>query len=249
MTRCPSDLELEIMLRRPHGGEAHVFGCSTCADRVAEMRRLGDEFEREVFPATVEAVVARAARPRARAARRALWVAPLAAAAAAVGVFLLVRPGAPGDDYLGFKGPRLAIMAYQPAPGGARALADGQVVAAGTGLRFAVRPARSCQLFIVSADGAGHVSRIYPPAGEEGMKVQAGSGVVVVPGGAVLDGRAGPERFFAICGCGDEPIRFQDVERAAGSLGPGAARVRAAHALPGLPADTLQATLLVEKSP
>jgi hypothetical protein len=72
---------------------------------------------------------------------------------------------------------------------------------------------------------------------------------VVVPGGAVLDGRGGPERFFAICGCGDEPIRFPDVLRAAGAVGPGEERVREVRVLPGLPSDALQASFLVEKRP
>jgi hypothetical protein len=246
VTRCPSDLELEALLRQPDGGAAHLFECPRCAARVAEMRRLGEEFEREVFPATVEAVVNGAVRPRA--ARRALWMVPLAAAAAAAAVFLVVHPRGPPDGYLGSKGPPLTLVAYAPAPGGARALADGQGVPADAGLRFEVRPARPCQLWIVSADAAGHVSRIYPPSGEDGAKVQAGR-PVVVPGGTKLDGRGGPERFFAICGCGDEPIRYPDVLRAAGAIGPGEARVRTARALPDLPADALQATLLVEKRP
>jgi len=246
MTRCPSDLELESILRRPDGGEGHLFRCPRCAERVAEMRRLGEEFEREVFPATVEAVVARSMPRRFR--RPALWGAPLAAVAAAAAMALLVlRPAAPPAGYVGAKGDPLTLVAYQPAPGGARAVADGQSVPAAGGLRFEVRPSRSCQLWIVSADAAGHVSRIYPPAGDAGGSVQAG-GPVVVPGGAVLDGRRGPERFFAVCGCGDEPLRYPDVQHAAQAVGPGEARVRAVRWLAGLPADSLQATLLVEKS-
>ncbi len=246
MTRCPSDLELEALLRSPQGGAGHVFGCPRCAERVAELRKLGEEFEREVFPATVEAVVAGARGPAAR--HRMLWMAPVAAVAAGVAALLLARPGGPPAGYVGPKGPALTLVAYQPAPGGARALADGQSVPAGAGLRFEVRPARACELWIVSADATGHVSRIYPPSGEDGVKVRAG-GPVVVPGGAVLDGQGGPERFFAVCGCGDEPIHYQDVRRAAGTIGPGEARVRAVRALPQLPADALQATLLVEKRP
>lgn len=244
MTRCPSDLELEAVLRRPSAGQGHVFTCPRCAARVAELRRLGEEFEREVFPATVEAVVAggrRAAPPH-----RSIWLAPLAAAAVAAAV-LLVRPGGTGDR-LAIKGPPLTLVAYRRAPGGAHALADGESVPAAAGLRFEVRPARSCNLWIVSADAAGHVSRIYPPSGEDGAKVQAG-GPVVVPGGAMLDGQGGPERFFAICGCGDEPIHYRDVQRAAASIGPGEASVRSARALPHLPDDALQATVLLEKRP
>jgi hypothetical protein len=246
MTRCPSDLELEALLRAPAAGGGHVLACPRCAARVAEMRRLGEEFEREVFPPTVEAVVAGATRSRAP--RLLARLAPLAAAAAAAALFLLLRPGGPAGDRLAVKGPPLTLVAYRAAPGGARAVTDGETVPAAAGLRFEVRPARACNLWIVSADAAGHVSRIYPPAGKEGVKVQAG-GPVVVPGGAVLDGRAGPERFFAVCGCGDEPIGYPDVERAAAAVGPGEARVRAARTLPHLPGDALQATILIEKKP
>jgi hypothetical protein len=244
MMRCPSELELESLVRTGRPGDGHVFACPRCAVRIAELRRLGEEFERDVFPATVEAVVAAAARPRAP--RRAAWIAPLAAAAVAAAAVLAVRTGQLGGDRLGLKGPSLALVAYRQAPDGVRALADGEIVPAAAGLRFEVRPARSCNLWIVSADAAGHVSRIYPPSGEEGAKVEAGA-PVVVPGGAVLDGRAGPERFFAICGCGDEPVHYPDVERSAAAVGVGEARVRATRTLPHLPDDALQATLLVEK--
>ena len=36
MTRCPSDLELERLLRNPAGLEAHLSFCPRCATRAAE---------------------------------------------------------------------------------------------------------------------------------------------------------------------------------------------------------------------
>lgn len=244
--RCPSDLELERLLRRPAGLEEHLFGCPRCAARVAELRRLGDEFEREVLPATVEAVVFASAAPR-RSGRALRWAVPALVAAAAALVVAL-RAGGPPGDYLGVKGPGLSLVVYAQGAEGARALLDGQAVGAGAGLRFEVRPGRSCDLFVASVDAAGQVSRIFPPAGPAGLSVKAGA-ALALPGGAVLDGRPGPERIFAVCGCGDEPITWADVARAAGAVGAGEARVRAARALPGLPGDALQATLLLEKRP
>jgi len=173
------------------------------------------------------------------------WIAPLAALAAAAGV-ALVRAGGPPVNYLGMKGPGLSLVAYARDASGARALADGAAVAPGAGLRFRVRPAQACRLWIVSADAAGQVSRIYPSDGSQGAELRAGE-PVALPGGAALDGRPGPERFFAVCGAGALPL--EDVERAARAVGPGADRVRAARGLSGLPADASQATLLVEKRP
>jgi hypothetical protein len=244
MTRCPSDLELELLLRSPGGEPEHLLACDRCTARLAELRRLGDEFHREVFPATVEAVVAGATR-RARP-RLAPWLVPLAALAAAAGV-ALVRVGGPPSGYLGLKGPGLELVAYARGVGGAHPLADGAEVAPGAGLRFQVRPARACRLWIVSADADGQVSRIYPSTGTEGAELPGGK-PAVLPGGAALDGRPGPERFFAVCGAGG-PLALEDVERSARALGPGAERVRTVRSLPGLPAGAAQASILVEKRP
>jgi hypothetical protein len=243
VTRCPSDLELEVVLRRPGRRPDHLSACPRCAARLAELERLGDEFQRVVFPATVGAVIARAPRPRRSGPL--LWLAPLAAAAAVA--LVLVRTGGPPAGYLGSKGPVLALAAFAQEPSGAHALADGDVVPAGAGLRFEVRVARPCRVWVVSIDAEGQVSRIYPPAGAEGAALGAG-GPVVLPGGAVLDGRPGPERFFAVCG-GGAPLPLEEVERAARQVGAGEDRVRAARELTGLPAGTLQATVLVEKRP
>jgi hypothetical protein len=241
MTRCPSDLELEAVLRGTELHAEHVLACPRCAARVAEARRLEEEFRLEVFPATAEAVIARAVRPRRP--HLVLWLA--APVLAAAGALLVVWLGSP-PGFLGVNGSALTLIAYGPDPGDAHALADGEAVPAGAGLRFEVRPGRSCQLWVVSASAAGQVSRIYPPAGADGASVEAGR-AVAVPGGAVLDGRPGPERIFALCGCGDEPLRFENIDRAARAVGASEERVRTSRKLDGLPADTLQATLLVEK--
>jgi len=245
MTRCPSDLELERVLREPRRGAAHVFGCPRCGERLAELRRLGEEFERRVFPATVEAVVAGAARPARF--RAGPWLAPLAAAAVAAGV-ALIRTGGPPASYLGTKGPALDLVAYARGADGTQVLADGAQVPSGAGLRFRVRSAHACRLWIVSADAAGQVSSIYPATGTQGAELPAGE-PVTIPGGATLDGRSGPERFFAVCGAG-APLSREEVERAARAIGPGEERIRAARSLPGLPPGVAaQATLLVEKRP
>jgi hypothetical protein len=105
-----------------------------------------------------------------------------------------------------------------------------------------VRAARPCKLWLFSLDDTGQVSRLFPRDGREGASVQ---GSAAPPGGAVLDGRPGVERFFAVC---SEPgLPFEQVEQAAARFPRGPAGVRAAGVLAGLPDGAAQASVLVEK--
>jgi hypothetical protein len=66
------------------------------------------------------------------------------------------------------------------------------------------------------------------------------------PGGAVLDGRPGLERFFAVCS--PRGLSFDDVERAASYVARGGyKRVREGGPLVGLPEGIGQASVLIEK--
>jgi len=239
MMRCPGELELEVHLLGggPAAVEQHLGGCSRCLARLEEMRRLGEEFRQEVFPATVEAV-ARASRRR-----RPSWLWSLApiSAAAAVALMVVVRPS---PSYLGTKGGPLGLSVFVQGPNGVRAAADGEAVPADAALRFEVRPARPCRLWLVSVDAQGQVSRLYPASGEAGQVAAAGP----LPGGALLDGRPGPERIYAVCTAA--PVELAALESTVRAQVPsGEAGVRAARALSGLPAKTLQETLLLEKQP
>ncbi len=244
MTRCPSALRLEAYLLDPGVSPLgpHLASCARCQARLEGMRQLGEEFRREVYPATVGALV-EGARPRRTARRWLIYLAPLPAAAAAV-LFLAVLRQWPRDDYLGTKGGQLALSVFTQTSAGARVVADGEAVPAGAALRFRVRVSSPCRLWLVSIDGAGQVSRLYPAGGEGGAEV-AGPGPL--PGGAILDGRPGPERLYAVCT--RQPLPFQELERAARVVaGGGEKAVRTARALPGL-TGALQGTLLLEKRP
>jgi hypothetical protein len=241
---CPSDLGLEAHLLDPAASrlEAHLGSCASCRERIARMEREGQEFHRYVFPATVE-VVQDAAGKRTGWPRWLVALAPATALAAAA-LFLLVAPRHPPEDYVGVKG-GLALTIFVQAPGGAQALADGAQVPANAALRFQVRPKQPCRLWLVSVDSTGQVSRLYPPAGEGGAELsQPGP----LPGGAILDGRGGPERIYAVCT--SQPLPFAAVERTARTAaGGGEAAVRGAGPLRGLPEGAAQETLLLEKQP
>jgi len=242
-TRCPSDLALEAHLLDPARSAVagHLEGCPGCRERLARMEREGAEFRQYVYPATVDAV-AQAAGPRPRR-RWLVAVGPLVAAAGAGLVFLL-WPG-PSPDYVGIKGGALGLSVFVGGAEGARAVADGEGVPASAALRFQVRPEAPCRLWIVSVDASGQVSRIFPAEGEGGAAVSAPG---PLPGGAMLDGRAGPERIYAVCG--REALPYARVEAAVRQAAGGGERaVRAAAQLRNLPEGSRQATLLLEKRP
>jgi hypothetical protein len=116
-------------------------------------------------------------------------------------------------------------------------------VAAAASVRFRVRAASACRLWILSLDSTGEFSRLYPGEGTGGAAV---SGLVEIPGGAVLDGRPGPERIYAVCSPG--PSRWR-------ALAPllkvqatsGEAAVRAPPSAAALPSGTQLDSVLVEK--
>jgi len=240
VTRCPSDLALEAHLLDPeHSPIApHLLACPGCREKLERMEREGEHFRRFVYPATLDAVVAKYG-PRRRRTWMWLVIAPVAAAAA---LFLIVRPG-PADDYVGVKG-GLGLAAYLAAPEGARSVADGDRVGAAAALRFKVNPAGRCRLWLVSVDESGQISRIYPTSGDGGAPV---SQAEALPGGAVLDGRPGLERFYAVCT--PRPLPFVELERSLRAAVPASVQVRQGPTLKGLPRGSRQASLLVEKQP
>jgi hypothetical protein len=239
-TRCPSDLRLEAHLLDPEksGLARHVDGCEACRVRLERMNAEAADFNQYVYPATVEAVVAAAA-PRSGLG----WFAAFlpAAAACAAALLFLVKP-VPPEGFLAARGEVLSLEVFTESPEGARQLVNGELLAEGAPLRFRVKTTVPCRVRIVSADCEGHVVVLYPAPGEDSPLV---SGTTVLPAAAKLGGDEGPERIFALCS--REPLPMLAL---AASLTDQAAgdddRVRRANRLSGLPAGTLQATLLVE---
>jgi hypothetical protein len=214
VTPCPSDLNLEIFLLVPErsGAGAHVTSCTKCSARLAEMRRLGEEFEKEVLPVT-------------------------AAAAAAV-AFLLLRD---------LRDPELSLAVLVDQPTGARVVEDGAAVPASASLRFQVHPRTPCSLWVLSVDAAGEIVRLYPPRGDkEAERLVRAPRREELPTGAVLDGRAGPQRIFAVCT--RTPVPWNTVKQAAAqTLEKGDQAVRGFRSIPGLPPGATQTTVLLEK--
>lgn len=233
MTAHPSELKLERHLLDPDRSPVrdHVESCGKCRERIARMDKEGEDFRRFVYPATLEAVSSP---------RRSRWWALLAlapAAAAAAALVLLVKPA---GDYVGTKGAALTLVPFLEGP---REVSNGDAVPAAAALRFRVSAATTCRLWLLSVDGSGTVSRLYPPKGAEGVEIR---GQTTTPGGVRLDGKAGPERFYAVCA--KQILGYDRVEQAAREVAAGGAvAVRKTEVLPGLPGDTAQSSVLVEK--
>jgi hypothetical protein len=238
----PSALKLEAHLLDPERSPVsnHVANCPDCRAHLLEMERQGQDFMRSVYPQTVDSLL-----PKRE--RRWTWASILAPAAAlaAAAVVLVVNRGQPAPDYVGTKGVAIKLNVYAGLEDGARILSDKDQVPAAAALRFRVQPGRPCHLGIVSVDEHGEVSRLFPSSGEVGPTLEHQQSL---PGGAILDGQPGPERIFAVCSA--EPLPMQKLEAAVKTAaGTGADAVRALNAIPGLPANTAQTTLLLEKRP
>jgi hypothetical protein len=251
--RCPSDLALETYLfeRTTSKYAPHVGGCATCQVRVAQMEREGQDFLQYVYPATVGKV------EEAAAGRRTFWkrwmfVVPVPAAAAMAALLLVTQkpneyePLIPEQDLQQIKGGgalTIGLSVFLGATEGARTVADGEAIPASSPLRFKVTPTKACRLWVVSVDGTGQVSRLFPEAGDAAAIAKGGP----LPGGAHLDGRGGPERFIAVCSA--KPLPYDSVERAVKSAFRGEEAVRSTTRVPGLPDGTFQGTVLIEKKP
>ncbi|MFY3742564.1 DUF4384 domain-containing protein [Anaeromyxobacter sp. Red801] len=247
MTACPSDLRLEALLLAPDGADAaHVTACPACQERLAEMRAQGEAFAREVYPATVDAVVASVRNapgwdaPGPRAAPRLRWLrfaVPLAAAAA-VALFLLVRLR---------PAPTVELSVFVQDAARAAPVADGERVPASAALRFEVHPSSPCCLWILSVDPSGNIARLYPPKGDKASEELIHPAEPhVLPTTAVLDGQAGPARIFAVCT--KAPVPWPALKDAAAKkLEKGEEAVRQLRAISGLPRGSAQTSVLIEK--
>lgn len=219
---CPSDLALD----RAHAGEAdeperarvqgHVAGCPRCtarwqateeAARALPSRRTGRE-----SPGVWRSTTARRRRPWP-------WRAPARGAAlalAAAAVWLVWARAGKGpspsrEDDLRSKGSaRLGL--FVKSGDRVRRGTDGEVVAPGDTLRFAVTAAADRWVAVLSRDGGGTAS-LYVPAGGPGtpmIAVTAGRDVPL-PEGLELDGVLGREDLVGVF-C-DRPVPTGDLLR------------------------------------
>lgn len=225
---CPSDLQLD----RLHAGElgtevvarlqAHIAGCEVCPARM-EARRSGFDQFPAVDPRPLLAGIHRGLHEQEQQAERSLsgrWlrrlgfvVAPVAAAAAALGIAMFLgRPdpsGDPGGDPQGtrFKG-GLALHVFRQRaeptePARSEQMMSGERFKAGDRIRFTVDLPHAGVIIIlgIEADGDLYVAWPDPAAGAEpavtALTRPAGSGQEL-PGAVSLDASPGRETLYLV---------------------------------------------------
>ncbi len=203
------DLDAAALGALPRDAErsAHLASCATCQTRAAEGHALRAQLPPEVMSRTFAAL-----HRRKRFVVVTSIVVPLVLAAAAV--LLLVDTRGADPDKRHDVAPELAIkggpalQGYALRDGRVFRVSDGDVLAAGDEIRFAVTPAGAGYVLIASVDGRGHATIYVPYDGERSVVIDPRARTEL-PGSIVLDDAMGPERVFAVFST--SPIRAADV--------------------------------------
>lgn len=238
------DLDAAALGVLPSDRRAHLDACATCRARADEGEALRAQLPPELMPGTL----ARVRRHR-RVAVVSSTVVLVAVAAAVLIAFVGWRGGEPDRPAdvvpeLAVKGgPALQIYAMRDHR--VFRVTDGDVLAAGDEIRFAVTSAGAGYVLIASVDGRGQATIYVPYDGERSVAVDP-RGRTELPGSIVLDDATGPERVFAVFS--PSPIRAADVWPALHRLAAaGPAALRGSARL-DLRVPATQASLVFEKA-
>jgi hypothetical protein len=225
----------------------HVTACDRCREEIEALEAEHRRFDREVFPATREAI---ARRGTGRGWLRFTLPSLALLAAAGAGLFLLVPrlQRDPLDAEIGVKGQGL-LAVFVARGEGVLEVEDGKTrLRAGDRIRFVVRPAGSAFALIAGIDGAGRPTIYHPFGGLESAPLPPGPRVEI-PGAIRLDDSAGPERVFALLSARPLPAAavLQALEKLAQQ---GSAAVRRTERLPLHGVGVVQQqSILLEKTP
>jgi hypothetical protein len=227
---CPSDYQLDAYWLFGESGEAgvaaHLDACGACRARRREMEALDEIFENDVFNPTVDAVVGEVTRhlgarsrdasaPRRRRPLRpiALAAASVLLASALVFVYLERRPqpSEPLAEYIGEKGP-VGLEVWCRRADRVFRVHKGDTLYSEDMIRFVPRffGAAPRYLMVVSLDGAGRVSRYFPPHSDRAERVEKSG--IPLPGSTVLDETRGPERVILLTS--EKKFHYNEVAEA-----------------------------------
>jgi len=207
----PSRLELARYATAELDDEARAAVEAWLADH-PEGRQWLESLERardQVAPFDADAIRARAARAEPDAAPAipspanrpslAQWLTPLIAVAA-VALFALL-PGRVGTDRV--DGPDIvfrggATLQVHHLVGDRLQPYRGEPVGQGDVLGFKLEPGGHSGVVVLSVDGAGAVTVLYPDHGTAPERLVRDTGLIALPGSVILDAAPGPEVFVAV---------------------------------------------------
>jgi len=226
------------------GSSPHLEGCDRCRTELATMLAARDRFRLSVFPRTAPEIERRLTHPWWRPALPFVLAPAVALGLAALG--LLLWPRAPNGPDLGIKG-GATVRVFAQHAGKVTPVLDGEALEAGDALRFEIQPGGLPYLLVGSVDAAGAAGIIFPANGTESGRIDP-VGQFIVPGSAVLDTSAGPERAFVLLSA--RPLSAEDAKAAMLSVARGgAAGLRTTSALPSVAADAQLSILWEKKAP
>lgn len=203
---CPSEYEIdEFWLAKrssDHPLAAHLRECARCRSLLEEYSRAESEFERAVFPETINEIMRRAPRVsrRNQLIRFAAVVTPLAAAAM-IGAIILF-PGAlsrnadpePPGAYVGEKG-NLGFEVYCRRGETVFLLREGDTIFEDDALRFSLQLSSPDPRYgmVVSVNEKGDIFPYFPLNGSKSVKLPSQG---PLPGSVIMDQTQGHERLF-----------------------------------------------------
>lgn len=224
---CPSELDLDLWVGNKLAAEpaaalsAHVTDCADCRERV-QLRRAGFAAFPQIDPSAQLAAILRRATPQQTAPRSSRyrplrrWAAPILAAAAAVALWLQVRPptpprlpmdGAPyTTDTTRTKG-GLSLHLYRLRHSQVEPLGNGDRIEPGDRLRITIDLPQPGQVSVLGIEPSGRLYVAYPQHDDQPTRWAAGSAQVLPgalePEAAQTPGMAGRETLYLLL-CPDE---------------------------------------------
>jgi hypothetical protein len=150
----------------------------------------------------------------------------LAAAAAAILVFIGRDPQKPDGDDIGIKGDSITLVVHAANDTGSRMLASGDKIEPGTRIRFEVGAPKRGYITVIGFDARGETTVYYPFGGAQAAVYDPQAGGGLLPGAIAVDATPGAETYFAVFS--EQPFTVDTV--AAGVQGKGTFPAGISHA-------------------
>lgn len=195
--------------------QGHVAGCAHCQGILSGMATARSALSPAQVSAESVAILERLDAPRPS--RLLAWLRPqivapvLAGLVAVIAIVPLALDQLEEHPHIRTKGAaEPALEMWVRTPEGARPGENGEILGEGDQIQFRYRASGRQYLWVVSVDGKGVTTPLYPDVKGTSLKV-APEGTHVLEGSVILDDAKGPERIFAFFS--DTPLSYEELER------------------------------------